>query len=257
MTRQYSRLVPLAADLQCKPKNMKDIKANNNEELLSVLRNIDIRVPPRNEGRTTEHCETWSICRLLATLVKHSKIGFPMQLTKRERPDFLLKSEGRYIGIEVTEAVNPEYAKAATLPEADAEGAIIDPSLFKWGTPQRNLHDLRSIVSRKKLTGPGWEGNSVESEYADAILHVITVKTEKLQAQDFEKFTDNWLAVYCNITLPALELELANLYFVERAVNYWSESGFSKVFVEEGDAIISYSSDRAEVMELENLWRTG
>jgi hypothetical protein len=236
---------------------MEDIKANNSEELLTILRNIDIRVPPRNEGRTTEHRQAWSICRLLPTLAKHNKIGFPMQLTKRERPDFLLKTGDCQVGVEVTEAVNPEYAKAVTLPEADADGAIIDPSLFKWRTPSRRLTDLRSIVSQKKLTGPGWEGNSVEVEYADAILEVIMSKTEKLRSQGFDKFTENWLAVYCNITLPCLELEEANLFFVEKAMNYWSDSAFSRVFVEKGEAIISYSRDRTEVMDLENLWSTG
>jgi hypothetical protein len=235
---------------------MKDIKAENSAELLRILKNVDISVPPRDEGRTTEHCETWSICRLLATLTKHNRIGFPMQLTKRERPDFLLKTGDRYIGIELTEAINEEYAKATTLPQANEDGAIFDPSLFKWGTPPRKLRDLHSIVSRKKLTGPGWEGNSVEGEYADAIFNVITSKTEKLRQQDFDKFIENWLAIYCNITLPALELDEANLFFTGKAVDYWSEGGFSEVFVEKGEIVVSYSRDRTEVMWLEDLWRT-
>ena len=236
---------------------MKDVRANNRGELFRLLESIDIRVPPRNKGRTTEHCETWSICRLLATLAKHDKIDYPIQLTKRERPDFLLMAGERCIGIEVTEVINQEYAKATTLPEADTDGSVIDPSLFKWGTPPRKLHDLRSIVCRKKLTGPGWEGTSVESEYADAIFNVITLKTEKLQTQSFEKFAENWLAVYCNITLPVLDLDDANQFFMEKAVNYWTEDGFSGVFVEEGESIIGYSRDRTEVMQLTNLWRTG
>jgi len=236
---------------------MKDIKADNSAELLTILKNVDISVPPRGEGRTTEHCETWSICQLLATLTKHDRIGFPMQLTKRERPDFLLKTGDRYVGIEVTEAINEEYAKATTLPQANEDGAIIDPSLFKRGTPPTKLRDLRSIVSRKKLTGPGWEGNSVESEYADTIFDVITSKTEMLRQQNFDKFTENWLTIYCNITLPGLELDEANLFFTRKAVDYWSEGGFSEVFVEKRESVISYSRDRTEVMRLEDLWKTG
>ncbi|MDA8089881.1 MAG: hypothetical protein M0Z61_06635 [Nitrospiraceae bacterium] len=235
---------------------MKDIKADNNTELLAILKNIDISVPPRNEGRTTEHCETWSICRLLATLMKHNRIGFPIQLIKRERPDYLLKAGNRHIGIEITEAINEEHAKATTLPEANEDGAIIDPSLFKWGTPPRKLTDLRSIVSRKKLTGPGWEGSTVESEYADAIFDVITRKTKKLRARTFDRFTENWLAIYCNITLPILEINEANEFFAEKASNYWLEKdSFSEVFVEKGENIISYTRDRVEIMPLVDLWR--
>lgn len=232
---------------------MEIIKATNSEELFTVLRNIDNHVPPRTEGRTTSQCELWSICRLLATLAKHNKIRFPIQLTKRERPDFLLNAADCQIGIEVTEAVNPDYAKAVTLPETDTEEALIDPSLFKWRTPSRKLTDLRSIVSRKRLTGPGWEGDSVEIEYSQAIFDIIMSKTEKLRLQGFSKFTENWLAIYCNITLPALKLGKASSFFMERAINYWSDSSFSKVFVEHGEAIIPYSHDRTEVMDLENL----
>jgi hypothetical protein len=234
---------------------MKDIIAFNRAEILSILENKDINVPPRNEGRTTENCEIWSICHLLATLVKYDRLDFPIRLTKRERPDFLLVSGDRHIGIEVTEAINPEYAKATTLPEADIEGATIDPSLFKWGTPPRKLHELRSIVSRKKLTGMGWEGTSVESEYAEAIFDVVTSKTAKLLRKGFERFTENWLVIYCNLTLPALELEDANEFFAEKAANYWRDSLFSAVFVEEGNSIICYSLDGTVILGLEDLWK--
>ena len=77
---------------------MKDIKANNQAELLSILANTDIGVPPRADGRETEHCERWSICQLLATLATHNRLNFPMELVKRERPDFLLKSGGQKSG---------------------------------------------------------------------------------------------------------------------------------------------------------------
>lgn len=236
---------------------MKEIRAENNTELFTVLKNIDISVPPRTEGRTTEHCETWTICRLLATLVGNSRLVFPIQLIKRERPDFLLFTGDRCIGIEVTEAINEEYAKATTLPEADNDNFVIDPSLFKWDTPRRKLPELRRVVSCTKLTGPGWDGNTVEREYADAIFDVLTVKTEKLRGEKFERFGENWLAVYCNITLPILRLDEASSLFMEKVYAYWSENGFSEVFVEKGDTIVSYSRYQTEVMRLEDLWKAG
>ena len=61
---------------------MKDIKANNQAALFSILRAIDIRVPTRKQGRTTEHCERWSICRLFATLAKNDLIEYPVELVK-------------------------------------------------------------------------------------------------------------------------------------------------------------------------------
>ncbi len=236
---------------------MKDIKANEQAELLSILSETDIIVPDRTEGRETEHCERWSICRLLATLATHNRLAFPVELAKRERPDFLLKTGDRHVGMEVTEVINPDYAKATTLPEANVDATIIDPSLFKWGTPKRFLGDLRSIVSKRKLTGPGWEGSSVEIEYANAILDVMSSKTEKLRSQTFDKFPENWLIIYCNLTLPFLDLEEANQFFQEKAENYWTKDAFSMVFVEKGEKIICYSQDVSEPMDLVNLWSSG
>jgi hypothetical protein len=68
---------------------MKSISADSKDQLTSILRGIDISVPPRKEGRKTPHLETWSICHLLATLAQCNEIVYPMELTKRERPDFL------------------------------------------------------------------------------------------------------------------------------------------------------------------------
>lgn len=236
---------------------MTEITANSKAQLISILEDIDIRVPPRSKGRKTGHCERWSICRLLATLAKQDMIEYPIELEKRERPDFLLTTDNKQIGIEITEAINPEYAKAKTLPEAKEKGTIIDSSLFKWGTPMRTLNDLRSIVSRKKLTGSGWDGSRVEIEYADAILDIINAKTEKLHSEGFKKYTSNWLSIYCNMTLPALDIEEANELFMKKSRSYWSGDSFSTVFVEKGHSIISYSSSGSEVMELENLWNCG
>lgn len=187
----------------------------------------------------------------------NDRICFPLQLIKRERPDFLLKAGSLNIGIEITEAINEEYAKAVTLPEAASDDAIIDSSLFKWGTTRRKLEDLRFIISQKKPTGPGWDGNSVEKEYAAAILDIIDFKTQKLQKLGFDRFDKNWLDIYCNIMLPLLNLYEANELFVKNATNYWSKNGFSDVFVEKGDSIIWYSSEGTQILPLADLWGIG
>ncbi len=237
--------------------HMKSIKANNKKELFSILSGTEISVPARTEGRETEHCERWSICRFLATLATHKDIEFPVELLKRERPDFLLMQGGQCIGIEVTEITNSDYAKATTLPEANDEGSIIDPSLFKWNTPKRSLNELREIVSKKKLIGPGWEGDSVEMEYADAIYDVMSNKTVKLRSKTFDKFSDNWLLIYCNLTLPFLDIEKANRYFENRAESYWANDSFSNIYVERNDIFVCYSELGTDCIELVNLWDNG
>jgi len=40
---------------------MVDLSAKNSHDLLQQLKSIDISVPLIEQGRTTEHCERWSI----------------------------------------------------------------------------------------------------------------------------------------------------------------------------------------------------
>ncbi len=54
---------------------MDDIRAQSLPELLAILKSRNISVPPRANGRTKEHCEQWSMCRLLFTLAARNLIG--------------------------------------------------------------------------------------------------------------------------------------------------------------------------------------
>jgi hypothetical protein len=59
---------------------MKEISAKNDQDLLTQLASNDISVPPIDAGRTTEHCERWSICCLLATLAKRNLLEYPLSI---------------------------------------------------------------------------------------------------------------------------------------------------------------------------------
>ena len=67
-------------------------QANNKSELLKALVEIDISVPRRSAGRTKDHTEKYAIAHLLSALAGKDRISYPLILTQRERPDFLLTS---------------------------------------------------------------------------------------------------------------------------------------------------------------------
>jgi len=163
------------------------INASNKGELNSKLKNIDISVPLRGEGRTTGDCERWSICRFLSTLNQVGEIEFPIDVQKQERPDFYVHSGDRELGIEHTEAIPADYAKAMVIAERENPDAIIDMSLFKFGE-QKSLDEIRNIIHASELTGDGWAGNNAEAELADSIKNVVLGKTKKLKKDGFMKF---------------------------------------------------------------------
>lgn len=232
---------------------MLSILAQNEEDLLRQLALTDISVPPIEHGRTTEHCEKWSICRLLATLIKYQALEFPIKVTKGERRDFRLHTGQKQIGIEFTEAVQPDYARARVLPEAKSDESIIDPSLFKWDAPKKSLAELRSISSKTRLTGPGWNGNEMEDEWSFAISDISRRKTSKLNSEGFAKFDENWLLIYDN--LDSGDIDLSCSYLVKELEEYWSKTSFDKIFVETGNFVIKLQSGQFTKLKLNDVWK--
>jgi hypothetical protein len=231
------------------------ISAQTEEDLLQQLALIDISVPPIDKGRTTEHCERWSICRLIATITKNQDLEFPIKLMKRERPDFCLHIGQKQIGIEFTEAIQPDYARARVLPEAGLDESILDPSLFKWGAPKRSLQELRSIASEKKLTGPGWEGDEIEVEWSEAIFDTIKKKSEKLISKGFGRYGENWLSIYDNVNSFSLDIDTSISMLSMGLREYWSNESFDKIYVETGEFISEISKENVTKIPLNDLWK--
>jgi len=220
---------------------------------LRQLKVIDISVPPIEERQTTEHRERWSICHLLATLTKHNVLEFPINLIKRDRPDFCLDTGKKQVGIEITRAIPSDYARAQVLPEVNSPNSIVDPSLVNGGSAKKPLSELRSIASKTELTGPGWKGNEIEDEWSHAIADRIREKTEKLKSKGFTKFSENWLLIYDDITSCNIDESCSSL--MSNLEGYWSADTFDKILVESGDLIIEIIKGQIRKLALNDIWK--
>lgn len=232
-----------------------NIVAHTVQDLFQQLALIDISVPPIDKGRTTGHCERWSICRLMASITENQRLEFPIKLIKHESPDFFLQTGEKQIGIEITEAIQQDYARARVLPEAKLHESILDPSLFKWGGPKKSLEELRLIASQRRLTGPGWQDDEIEVEWSEAILDVIQRKSKKLISKGFERYSENWLSIYDNVNSLALDIDKSSSMLSIRLQGYWSNVAFDKVYVETGDLILRISQQNITKLPLNNLWK--
>ncbi|HPC03417.1 MAG TPA: hypothetical protein PKY58_04815 [Syntrophales bacterium] len=215
------------------------IQAYNRSDLLSILSDIDVHVPLRSEGRSTKHCEIWSICNWLTTV---SNLIYPITLIHGDKPDFHLISGDKDIGIEHTEAITQEYAHACVLHEKADDDSILDMSLFPIGE-KKNKHEIRELISLKKLTGPGWEGDVPEEEWASDLYKRIEGKTLKLRNDDFEKHEKNYLLIYENLPLPYLDYTKACKLLELKLKVYW-ESGvvFTTVYIQTDYLLMSFNS---------------
>jgi len=234
---------------------MEDINANSNTELVRALKSIDITVPPRTEGRTTEDCERWSICRFLSTLNAVGEIEFPLRVSKREKPDFQLCTSAIAWGVEVTEAIPTDFARASALAAQEKPDALIDISLFKYGET-KTLDEIRNILKQKKLTGEGWAGDSAERELANAVRSVTDSKTAKLRRQDFDKYPRNILLVYDNMPLPHLNHDTVAVHYVNRLKDYWVEGlHFDAIVLESRDTMFLLESSGIRKLQISDVSR--
>ncbi|MFZ5994094.1 MAG: hypothetical protein ACOYU4_03800 [Thermodesulfobacteriota bacterium] len=133
--------------------------------------------------------------------------------------------------------------------------SILDPSLFKWGSPKRSLQELRSIASEKKLTGPGWEGDEIEVEWSEVIFDTIKKKSKKLISKGFERYCENWLSIYDNVNSFALDIDKSSSILFKRLQGYWSKDAFDKIYVETGELILRISKEDTTKIPLNDVWK--
>ena len=225
--------------------------ASSTEELKREIFNLSIIVPPRGKLRTTEQCEQWQIHHYLLALIELNKLKTPFKLEKRERPDFEVVNGTITIGIEATEIINPDYARAITLPEAKLDGLVIDPSHFKWGNSGRSLDELRNIVTRDKLTGTPWCGQSVEVEFTKSVIDTVNAKHSKL-TNGFKRYESNVLLAYHNNSTPILDFDMATNLTRTALSDYWKTNGFDTVVIHKYKTLMFFTKSSAFSVQVQS-----
>lgn len=231
---------------------MEPITAQCARDLLAALKQIDISVPLRSEGRTSEQCERWSMCRMLATFADADLFTYPLNVVHRDRPDFLIQFASGECGVEITEVV-PENAAAidAYRENHDIEGTFF-LQRFRPGDARLRGKELRDRANSVEPSD-GWAGNSVELEWVDAAQAFIGEKIRKSRSPGFDLFGENWLLMYFNWSLPAVDQKTA----AEMLFNSLGPDAFDpfeRVFVEHGDQIWIFTGKECSSRPVNDLW---
>lgn len=198
-------------------------------ELTARLAGLDIDVPARSEGRRNHHAERYSIVHLLAAL-PIEQLSFPLTLTHSDKPDFLLAMPSSEVGIEHTEAVPENIARANFLREKGLGPDVYFIPHAMPGEPRRTADELRREIEADE-PGSGWCGDSPEREWAAAMAHYVKEKIPKATADGFVRYPANWLIVYDNWPLPAIDYSKAATYLVPLLAAMRTFSVFDAIFV--------------------------
>lgn len=223
------------------------LKAHTDDALARQIRSLRIDVPPRivDPGRSAR--EQRQIHDLLCVMLAIRQLALPVQLYKREKPDFLLETNNIQIGIETVQAINCDYVQAQVHPDAQEDGAVVDPSLYKWSTQGRPQAQIREEVRREQLSGLAWMGDSVELEFAQSIRDTVRKKRRKLLSH-YERYDSDRLHIYHNQPSPILNIEKGLQYTASILFDYWNEPGFDTIYVRKFDWMLSFTKEASEII---------
>lgn len=228
------------------------LKANSSVDLTDCLSKLDIEVPPRSEGRTTEQVERYAFAYLLSTLNERGKVSFPFSAAQEDRPDFVVKNGTTEIGIEHTEAVSQNEAHKAVLRDRHGDSGV---HFLAHASTSDRRKSAKKLLQEIEADEPseGWVGDSVEKEWAEVMLHFSEIKMAKLSSPGFRRFQENWLLIYDNWHLPAVNRSLGSKYLYQHLLDKNLLLKFNRVFVLSGEKICEFSLDRFNVYKVKEI----
>ena len=226
--------------MSLKRKHMSNIilRATNLEELKTGLATLDIRVPARSDRRKSSHVERYCVAHLLATLPV-AQLDFPLTLHHKDKPDFLLNMSNRSIGIEHTEAVPLNVARSQVLRERGLGPDVYFISHATPGEPKKSAEELRREIEADIPEG-AWSGDAPEYEWAAAMAHCVRDKLTKAMDDGFVRYPTNWLIIYDNWPLPAVNFDKAALYLDPLLASMDAYSVFDAIFIHDDSKLCEF-----------------
>ena len=149
--------------------------------LHTKLRDNDVRVPRRTEGRTTEHCETWVSCRFLATISRTDLLDYPLCVTSGDRPDLVLSSPSECTGIEITEAVSPNAVRVDKYLEQNDNEDLLYVPLYPAGEEKFSQQRIENIAKNQDPSQHyPFMGDQIERNWVEVMLSITRKKVKKI-----------------------------------------------------------------------------
>jgi hypothetical protein len=217
------------------------LTARTFEELHDRLPRLNVEVPPHPAPRG-DTPEIYSIVRLLGSMPM-SPLDLPLQLGKRERPDFVLHLGARSIGIEHTEAVPENAVHESRLRALQGGGCyLVRPAVV--GEPRKSKKQLLEEIKANRFP-PAMVGDSVERVWAEAMMDCIGRKVSSALKPGYAAYDEQWLAIYDNWPSPGLERQHALALLQGHLSDSDPFDVLDRVFILTGRLLVELARDRA------------
>ena len=216
-------------------------------KIRETLRRVNVTVPDRADGRTKEHTERYSLARLLASV--SGELTYPLMIVHDDRPDFALVSLDKRIGVEHTEIVPENVARASFLRSKGLGPDAYFTPRATYGEKRKTAQELKDEFLRDE-PGGGWFGNAPERETADAIVGFALEKTNSAKKDGYRTFDENWLLMYNNWPGPVVNLQESASLAHARLLAGGVFDQFDRVYVLGPSALVELTAAGVQSIEL-------
>ena len=222
------------------------VSAKDAAALDRALASVDLDVPLRSEVRKTRQAERYACALLLATLPR-STWAFPLCVEHDDRPDFVIVDAGVRIGVEHTEVVPENHARESVLRETGPGPDVYFIRPAVPGEPRKSTARLRRQIA-DDAPGNAWVGDSPERQWAGAVGYFVARKTAAAQRPGFRLFERNWLLLYEQWPLPALDAERAAGLLRETPELQQAFALFERIFVVDDQTLWEFAPQARAVI---------
>ena len=226
-------------------KFCESFEVSSSHDLICKLHSFDISVPPRGQGRKTEHTERWVTFHFLKTISDTSLLSYPLRVKSRDKPDLVLEINTRkpkQIGIEITEAVSQFGAfHDAKITQSDDSTGFHPVPEYKFIGQKLSSKDFKKYAKEiKDRKYYPIMGDAIKLNWKEAILGVVCRKSERFMHSKFKHYPENWLLIYDNWSPSPTDWE------VQGITKELSQSLFPKNKQQTFDCVF--------VLSLETIW---
>lgn len=215
--------------------------AESAEDLRRSLALLDTSVLRRAHGRTKTQVERSCIVHLLSSLPAEY-LEFPLALEHGDRPDFVLRTSSDAVGIEVTEAVPENRARASAIRASGFGRSVHFVKRARPGEKAKSTESLRTEIDLDLPEEP-WVGDEPEREWVEAIMHCAESKVAAVKKPGFQLHSNNWLLIYDNWPLPWHDHSEASALLLEAASHQADAlEAFQRIFVLDSMYVCEISS---------------
>ena len=231
-------------------------KANTKDELINILSQFDISLPPVGDGRTKEHDERLAICMLLSALAHTDELTYALSLEHKDKPDFRLHEGDNITGIEVTFARNQDQAHFKAMMNRSDTSKIYSTNVFQ---PEQRLSQAeKEAYLTEDLPAFPLMGDQPYKNWATYVSESIKKKILDFDNSKFEKFSKNILVVFVETPeqVAVSDIDKAIQYLTPELDKAWAEVvHFDCIYVQHYQQIAKLKpSEETKILDCNDIW---